>query len=92
MMHVVEADDVNVLDEALMREGARLLGKVRSGGDPAPCVVEKVDAEIPADGTRRMTVRFAGALFAPTPGQKLVIYDERERVIAGGTICGARVE
>lgn len=77
----VRAAEVNVLEPEAMQAGARLLGKIRSGGEPAECTVEAYDGD---GGTMR--VRFAEALFAPAPGQKLVLYDAGERVIAGGTI------
>lgn len=89
MMHIVEAGEVNVLDDATLREGARLLGKVRSGGDPMPCRVESL-CEVGDERSISMTVRFDLPLFAPTPGQKLVLYDNNERLIAGGTIHRAR--
>lgn len=85
LQRVVEAREVNVLDPDAFRAGARLLGKIRSGGDPTPCAVAAAEGEA-------MTVRFDEFQFAPTPGQKIVLYDERERVIAGGTISGSRVE
>lgn len=85
LRRVISAGEVNVLDDGLHRVGARLLGKIRSGGDPAPC-------EILEAGAGELTVRFDEPLFAPSPGQKLVLYDELERVIAGGTISGSRVE
>ena len=79
LRHDVAADEVNVLDPEALAEGARLLGKIRSGGEPALCTVTKLEG-------CGMSVRFDEALFAPAPGQKLVLYDERERVIGGGTI------
>lgn len=85
LRRVIIAADVNVLDPALFQAGARLLGKIRSGGDPAPCTI--LDA-----GAGELTVRFDEPLFAPSPGQKLVLYDGLERVIVGGTIAGSRVE
>ena len=36
-----------------------------------------------------MTVEFDEAQFAPCPGQRLVLYDEQENVVAGGAIQGS---
>ena len=37
-----------------------------------------------------MTVEFDEAVFAPTPGQRLVLYDGEDNVVAGGTIVSAQ--
>jgi len=78
----VTAEEVNVLIPDEMRVGAQVMGKVRSYGDGRPCTV--VEA-----GAGRLTVKFDDGEFAPCPGQRLVIYDDRECVIAGGTIVGS---
>jgi tRNA U34 2-thiouridine synthase MnmA/TrmU len=33
-----------------------------------------------------MTVEFDQPQFAPSPGQKLVLYDQNDYIVAGGTI------
>ena len=65
-----------------MREGAKVMAKVRSYGEGRPCAIVAV-------GAGGLTVRFDDGEFAPCPGQRLVIYDDRECVIAGGTIVGS---
>jgi len=59
--------------------GAVLYGKIRSNGEPSPCRLARRDGAV-------MTVDFEQPVFAPAPGQKLVLYDALERVAAGGTI------
>jgi len=76
----VRAEEVNILIPERLRRGERLYGKIRSYGAPAPCtVVGASDAGV--------DVRFDEPQFAPTPGQRLVLYDQDGYVAAGGTIC-----
>jgi len=78
----VSARDPNVLIPAKLELGARLRGKIRSVGPPSACTVEHVGAE-------SITVRFDAPQFAPCPGQRLVLYDDLGRVVAGATIADA---
>lgn len=64
--------------------GRRVGGRIRSGGEPHPCVVVAATGE-------RLTVRFDESRFAPAPGQHLVLYDG-SMVLGGGEIAGAEVE
>lgn len=77
---VVHADELNVLIPEQLQTGAQLSGKLRSYGSPTqPCeVIEYTDAAV--------TVRFEKKQFAPSPGQKLVLYNTADEVVAGGTI------
>jgi tRNA-uridine 2-sulfurtransferase len=79
---VVCAKQVNVLIPEEFRPDSCLFGKVRSYNDPLPCKVVIADK----DG---LTVEFAQPLFAPTPGQKLVLYNSDEQIVAGGTIIAS---
>lgn len=74
----VRAEAVNVLLPAVARPGALLFGKTRSRGDPAPLSLISCNGDL--------LVRFAKPQFAPAPGQRLVIYDEKGRVVCGGVI------
>jgi tRNA-specific 2-thiouridylase len=56
-----------------------LLGKIRSYGDPVPCRILKIEKD-------RLSVQFDTPMFAPTPGQRLVLYDQTDRLAAGGVI------
>jgi len=75
----VGASDANVLIPEKIVIGARLRGKIRSYGDPHDCTVTgKTETDFEVD--------FDEPQFAPCPGQKLVLYDDRDCVVAGGTI------
>jgi tRNA-specific 2-thiouridylase len=75
----VRATDTNVLIPDELVIGARLRGKIRSYGAPHPCTVTcRTDSYFQVD--------FDEPQFAPCPGQKLVLYDGDDNVVAGGTI------
>jgi tRNA-uridine 2-sulfurtransferase len=76
---VVSVEDTNVLLEDEWVVGQRLSGKVRSyaGGDA--CAITDI-----AEG--KATVEFERPIFAPCPGQKLVLYNENNEVVGGGSI------
>jgi tRNA-uridine 2-sulfurtransferase len=78
----VRAEHINVLVPERLVPEAELFGKIRSYGDPHPC-------RILAAAAGRMSVRFDTPQFAPAPGQRLVLYDATDRVVAGGTIVHA---
>ena len=84
----IRANQINVLipeelvtDESRPSEGLdkQAYGKIRSYGTPSPCKV----IEVSETG---ITVEFDEPQFAPCPGQKLVLYDSSDNIIAGGTI------
>lgn len=76
----VSACGTNALIPELVRPGEKLLGKVRSANNElSPCEIAEVDAE-------HVSVVFEEPVFAPAPGQRLVLYDCRDRVVAGGVI------
>ena len=62
-----------------LAEGGRAWGRLRSGAEPAPCVVTEA-----REG--RLAVLFDVPLFAPAPGQHLVLYDAEGLVMGGGEI------
>ena len=74
----VEARDVNVLLPDAMDGVRSLTGKVRSQGEPLSCRVESFDGNT-------LRVVFDPPVFAPAPGQRLVLYDG-DTVAAGGVI------
>jgi len=75
----IAAGNINVLIPGELKPGNRLFGKIRSYGEPRPCRIADV-SEI------GMTVEFDEPQFAPCPGQRLVLYNEQESIVAGGTI------
>jgi len=76
---VIRAGEINVLIAGELCEGALLSGKIRSYGDPRPCRVAAVSES-------GIIVEFDEPQFAPSAGQKLVLYDDSDYVVAGGTI------
>jgi tRNA-specific 2-thiouridylase len=75
----VRAEQINVLIPEELFVDNRVYGKIRSYGDPQPCKVTNV-------GQTNMAVEFDEPQFAPCPGQRLVLYNGNDNVIAGGTI------
>lgn len=82
---IVSAEGVNLLlpEESAARMPLR--GKCRSKGEPAPCTLLALEGG-------GMTVRFDEPQFAPAPGQRLVLYDDEECIVAGGDIVEKREE
>jgi tRNA-specific 2-thiouridylase len=77
--HTIAANEINVLIPEHLQVGQTLYGKLRSYGPTHPCEVTDV-------AETGFTVRFENRQFAPTPGQKLVVYNDGEELVAGGTI------
>jgi len=77
--HTVKANQINVLVPEQFVKGGSLYGKIRSYGDPKPCKIVDISQT-------EVTVEFDEPQFAPCPGQKLVLYDDNDNVIVGGTI------
>jgi tRNA-specific 2-thiouridylase len=81
----VSANQLNILIPEELVVGSRFFGKIRSyaarpqGGDSHPCKLVAVNKEM-------MTVEFDQPQFAPCPGQRLVLYDSKDYITAGGTI------
>ncbi|HUW60608.1 MAG TPA: tRNA 2-thiouridine(34) synthase MnmA [Candidatus Bathyarchaeia archaeon] len=79
MAERVGARHINVLVPERFGPGERLAGKIRSVGEPSPC-------ELVRTGEDEFEVRFEVPVFAPAPGQHLVLYDKEGTVVAGGAI------
>jgi len=73
------ADRLNVLIPEALNCGAVLWGKIRSSGTPMRCTVSSLSGD-------SIQVEFDEPQFAPAPGQRLVLYDDRRCVVCGGTI------
>jgi tRNA-specific 2-thiouridylase len=83
-IRVVRATQRNTLAPERLTPGAALFGKIRSYGPPRPCRL----IDLTPDG---LAVEFDLPQFAPCPGQRLVLYDDHDNVLAGGVIqvtCG----
>lgn len=81
--HTVRANSINVLIPEELIPGGKFLGKIRSYGDSQPC--ELIDI-----GKNTITVDFERPQFAPCPGQRLVLYNNSDNIIAGGTISAQK--
>jgi tRNA-specific 2-thiouridylase len=75
----VSATRLQILQPERLMVGARLMGQIRSGGSASTCVVRDVSKN-------SLLVCFATPVFAPTAGQRLVLYDAAGSVVAGGEI------
>ncbi len=80
----VTATQVNTLIPQDVVAGRPARGKIRSSGEPQPCRI------VNADRTR-LTVEFDEPQFAPCPGQRLVLYNGDDNIIAGGTISPGEI-
>ncbi|MCK4752557.1 MAG: tRNA 2-thiouridine(34) synthase MnmA [Planctomycetes bacterium] len=80
--NTVKAEQVNVLIGKRFVAGEKLFGKIRSYNDPHACKVVEADENV-------MTVEFEQVQFAPCPGQRLVLYDGDDNIVAGGVIVSA---
>ncbi len=77
--HTVSANGINALiPEELVPDG-KFFGKIRSYGDPQPCKLIDI-------GDNSMKADFDRPQFAPCPGQRLVLYNNDDNIVAGGTI------
>ncbi|MFZ0034351.1 MAG: tRNA 2-thiouridine(34) synthase MnmA [Sedimentisphaerales bacterium] len=75
----VSANQVNVLIPEEFIAGGQFFGKIRSYVDSHPCKLTDINNDA-------MTVEFDQPQFAPCPGQRLVLYNSRDYITAGGTI------
>ena len=75
----VKANQINILIPEELVTGNRISGKIRSYGTHQPCRIAEVCET-------DMTVEFDAPQFAPCPGQRLVLYNSDDNIIAGGTI------
>jgi len=77
--HTIKANRINTLIPEEFVVGRQFFGKIRSYADPQPCKIVNVNKTA-------MTVEFDQPQFAPCPGQRLVLYNSNDNIIAGGTI------
>jgi len=76
---IITANQINALILEEMAANKQIYGKIRSYGDPQPCNIVDVNQT-------DMTVEFDKPQFAPCPGQRLVLYNSDDSIVAGGTI------
>ncbi len=75
----VTANRLNVLIPDELVVGGQFFGKVRSYVGSHPCILTEINKD-------SLTVEFDLHQFAPCPGQKLVLYNSKDYIAAGGTI------
>jgi len=75
----IKAEKTNVLIPEELVTGRQFFGKIRSYGNPQPCKLVNINET-------EMTVEFDQPQFASCPGQRLVIYNSNDNIVAGGTI------
>ena len=80
----ITADQVNTLIPEELVAGRALFGKIRSYGEPQPCTLV-------SDQQGGLVVEFDRPQFAPCPGQRLVLYNRDDNIVAGGTISQAQL-
>jgi len=78
----IKAERLNILIPDELKPGKRLGGKIRSYSDPRLC-------KIIAVSETAMTVEFDEPQFAPSPGQRLVLFNEQDDIVTGGEIASA---
>lgn len=82
--HTIKANQINTLIPGELVAGSQLFGKIRSYGDPRPCKLTDITET-------DMTVEFDQPQFAPSLGQKLVLYNSDDNIVTGGTISAETV-
>ncbi|MBN1392226.1 MAG: tRNA 2-thiouridine(34) synthase MnmA [Sedimentisphaerales bacterium] len=75
----VKANQLNALIPDELFVGARFFGKIRSYVDSHPSTLTEINKD-------SMAVEFDQPQFAPCPGQRLVLYNSSDYIVAGGTI------
>jgi tRNA-specific 2-thiouridylase len=76
----IKAEKINVLMPEELVGDNKMYGKIRSYGDPKPCRLININET-------DITVEFDQPQFAPCPGQRLVLYNCEDNIIAGAAIC-----
>ena len=77
--HTVTANRINILIPEEFVPEKTFLGKIRSYGDPQPCKLINISEN-------KITAEFDQPQFAPCPGQRLVLYNNDDDIVVGGTI------
>jgi len=76
---IIKGEKINVLIPEELVAGRQFFGKIRSYGDCHPCKLIDINETA-------VTVEFDQPQFAPCPGQRLVLYNSDDNIVAGDTI------
>jgi len=77
--NTVEIDKINILEPQEAINGFKCKGKIRSNGEPKLCTIESISKDY-------AKIIFEEAFFRSAPGQKCVLYNDKNNIILGGTI------
>ena len=75
----IDLGDLNILQPSAFHDGCEAFAKVRSTMQPASCQIRKHKQD-------SVEINFKEPVLLPAPGQHALLYDERQRVIAGGKV------
>ncbi len=81
----VHIESLNILQPDSFQHGHQAFAKVRSTMPPAPCIIDKQKGDA-------VKIIFEAPVLTPAPGQHVVLYDDRQRVIAGGKVVMTETE
>ena len=79
-LRTIRANQMNTFIPDELVVDNHIYGKIRSYGEPQLCRIIDV-------GRKKITVEFGEPQFAPCPGQRLVLYNNKDYIIGGGMIC-----
>lgn len=74
----VEINKINIIENNKATEKYKCFGKIRSNGNPKLCYIEKIEKDY-------AKIIFNEPFFKSAPGQKTVLYDDKNNIILGGT-------
>lgn len=76
---ILEAEDINYISKNRLESGEKVIAKIRYS-DPGS------DAQVIEAGDDKLKIKFVEPKSAITPGQSVVLYDEKGYVLVGGVI------
>ena len=79
LTNYVEIKNINVLEPTEAIKNLNCKGKIRSNGDPKNCIIESISKD-------HAKIIFEKEFFRAAPGQKCVLYNDKNNIILGGTI------
>ena len=77
--NTVEIDKINILEPQEAVKGFKCKVKIRSAGEPKLCTIESISKDY-------AKIIFEEEFFRSAPGQKCVLYNNKNNIVLGGTI------